>query len=441
MKRLIIIMLSFSMYFAAKAQTDAPLSLSLEQAIELGNKYNVALKNSAIDVKLAEQKIREIMASGFPQLNGSASVNDYIKSPISLVPAQFFGGAPGTYAEVSFVPKYNVNAGISASQLLFNGSYFLGVHASRVYADFIKIQQEKTKFDVERDITKAYLTVLSTMATQGILEEAKHRVDTQLYNVNEIYKQGLIEKLDVDRLRLAQSQLSQQLDQLKSAINVLKSLLNLQMGYDVSKPVILTSSLADLNSKFAIELYTKSTFDPNSKLEIQVLNKGLELQRLSVKSNKMGYYPTLVAIGSFQLNGQNSKFSFPKYYQTALVGLQLNVPIFDGFSKDSKIKQSKLSLEQVENTKVNVQNALTMAYINANNNLTNAQNQLEINRQTLALAESVYNTTKTKYDLGVGSSFELITADSELKNAKIQFTISQYNLLNAVYDLKTALGK
>lgn len=441
MRRILIIMLSLCVYTFASAQTDGPMSLTLDQAIELGNKYNASIKNSAIDVKLAEQKVREIMSSGFPQLNGAGSLNDYIKSPISLIPAEIFGGPKGTYAEVSFVPKYNVTGSVSASQLLFNGSYFLGVKASKEYAEFIKVQQEKTKFDVERDITKAYLTVLSTQATLAILEEAKNRIDTSLYNINEVYKQGFAEKLDVDRLRFAQSQLAQQLDQLKSTIGVLKALLNLQMGYDVTKPIILTSTLQDMNQRFSVELYSKTTFDPNAKLEIQVLNKGLELQKLTVKANKMGYYPTLAAFGTYQLNGQNKTFEFPKYYKTALVGLQLSVPIFDGFAKDAKIKQAKLTLEQVENTKANVQNALTLAYINANNNVNTAKNQLELNKQSLALAESIYNTTKTKFDLGVGNSFELTTADGDFKNAKIQYTIAQYNLVNAIYDLKVALGK
>src|SRR5204863_2872165 len=115
--------------------------------------------------------------------------------------------------------------------------------------------------------------------------------------------------------------------------------------------------------------------------------------------------PTLAAFGSFQLNGQNNKFNFPKYYQTAIVGLQLSVPIFDGFSKDSKIKQAQLGLLQGQNTKANVQNALNMAYVNANTNVNNAKNQLDLNQMTLTLAETVYNTTYTKYKEGVGNSF------------------------------------
>ena len=352
MKRLVFLMLSYGMFIGSYAQADAPLNLSLEEAIAMGSKYNVTLKNSAIDVKLAEQKVREIMSSGFPQLNGTGSLNDYIKSPISLIPAQIFGGPAGTYQEVSFVPKYSLAGGVSASQLLFNGSYFLGVKASREYAEFVEVQLQKSKFDVERDITKAYLTVLSTQETQAILRETKARIDTQLYNVKEIYKQGLIEKLDVDRLKLVQSQLTQQLDQLKSAIGVLKSVLNLQMGVDVNKPTNLTTNLDELNKMFSLENYSKVSFDASNKIELKIINKGLELQKLSVKANQMGYYPTLVAFGSYQLNGQNNKFDFPKYYKTAIVGLQLNVPIFDGFSKDAKIKQAKLTLEQAENSKL-----------------------------------------------------------------------------------------
>jgi outer membrane protein len=441
MKRLVMFMLCLSVYTLSKAQNDAPLSLSLEQALELGNKYNTALKNSAIDVKLAEQKVREILSSGLPQVNASGSVNDYIKSPISLVPAQFFGGAPGTYAEVSFVPKYNMGASLTASQLLFNGSYFTGVKASKEYEDFVRVQQEKTKYDVERDITKAYLAVLSAQESQAIFTEAKNRVDTTLYNLSEMYKEGVIEKLDVDRVKLAQSQLAQQIEQFKSTINVLKALLNLQIGYDVNKPINLTSTIDDLNKKFSWDVYGKSTFDVNRKVEMQIVNKGLELQKLNIKATRMGYAPTLAAFGTYQLQGQNSKFEFPKYYKTFLVGLSLNVPVFDGFNRDSKIRQATLSLQQMENSKVNYQNALTLAYINANTNVTNARNQLDINKQTLELAQSVYTTTKAKYDMGVGSSFEMITADSELKNTKVQYVLSQYNLLNAIFELKTALGQ
>jgi outer membrane protein len=416
-------------------------NLTLEQAIEMGNKYNISLKNSNIDVSLAEQRVREILAAGLPQVNGAASLNDYIKSPVTLVPAQFFGGPPGTYAEVSFVPKYQVSGSVTASQLIFNGSYFLGVTASKQYAEFVRLQREKTKADVERDITKAYLTVLSTQETGKILEEGKRRVEKTLNDVTETYKQGLVEKLDVDRLKLTQSQITQQLDQVKSAVKVLQALLNLQMGYDVNKPFTLTSTLDDLNKKFAADLYAEMKFDVTMKPEYKLISKGVDLQKMSVKANKMGYYPTLAGFGTYQVNGQNSKFSFEKGYQMVLVGLQLNVPIFDGFAKDARIKQAKYTLEQYENNRQMIQNSLAMAYINAQTGLTNARRQLEINKQTLELAQTVYNTTSLKYKEGVGSSFELTTAESDLNNARIQNVIAQYNVIMGVFDLKTALGK
>ncbi len=442
MKKLLIFIACFSFFYTGRAQADSTLNLSLDQAIEMGSKYNYALKNSAIDIKMAEQKVREILSSGYPQLNASASVNDYILSPVSLIPARFFNpnAGPDELAEVHFVPKYNMGAGVTASQLLFSSSYFLGVRASREYSAFIKLQQAKTKFDVERDITKAYITVLSVQETQAILDENKKRIDKQLNDVSEMYKQGVIEKLDVDRLKLVQNQLIQQQDQAKASVSVLKSLLNLQMGYDVTRPVNLTSSLDELSKRFGADLYSNVNFDANKKIELQVINQGLLLQSLTVKAAKMGYYPTLAAVGSYQLSGQNNKFQFPKYYQTALVGLQLNVPVFSGFSKDAKIKQAQFSLEQMENNKANLQNSLTMVYLNANTNVSNAKRQLELNRQTLVLAETVYNTTASKYKEGVGNSFELMTADSDLKNVRIQNVLAQYNLINAIFELKTAVG-
>jgi outer membrane protein len=441
MKRFIILMTIIAAWVTPRAQTEASQNLTLEQAIELGNKYNTSLKNSALDVKLAEQKVREILSAGFPQINGAASLNDYIKSPVTLVPAQFFGGRPGTYAEVSFVPKYQVTASATASQLIFNGSYFLGVTASREYTEFVRVQKEKTQADVERDITKAYLTVLSTGETIKILEEAKRRVDKSLNDVTETYKQGLVEKLDVDRLKLTQSQINQQLDQAKSALKVLNSLLNLQIGYDVNKPFTLTSTLEDLNKKFSAEAYANMKFDVTVKPEYKIITKGLELQRLNVRANKMGYYPTLAGFGTYQINGQNNTFSFDKTYRMFLIGLQLNVPIFDGFSKDSKIRQASYTVQQYENNRQMVQNSLSMAYINAQTGLNNARRQMEINKQTLELAETVYNTTSLKYKEGVGNSFELTTAESELNNARIQNVIAQYNVIMGVFDLKTALGK
>ena len=440
MKQLILFLSLLVLRVSVTAQNDGPTAISLDQAVEMGLKYNNTLKNSALDVKIAEQRVREIMSVGLPQINAAGSLNDYIKSPISLIPGEFFG-RPGTTIEVSFVPKFNATASVTASQLLFNGSYFLGVQASKQYADLVKIQMEKSKTDVERDVTKAYLTVLSTQQTQAILTESKKRIDKTLNDLTEINKQGLNEKLDVDRLRLSQSTITQQMEQLDATIKVLKSLLNLQMGYDVNKPLELTSTLEELNKKFAVNIYEKTQFDVNNKIEYKLISKGIALQQMNVKANKMAYYPTLAGFGTFQYTGQNKTLDFPKYYQTAIVGLQLNVPVFDGFSKDAKIKQAKYSLSQYENNRAMIQNALAMAYINAQTGLQNAQRQYELSKQSLALAETIYNTTALKYKEGVGSSFELTTAESDLQNAKIQSTLSQYNLINAVFELKTALGK
>lgn len=440
MKQLILFLSFLVLTVSARSQNEGPESLTLDQAVEMGLKYNNTLKNSAIDVKIAEQRVREIMSVGLPQINAAGSLNDYIKSPISLIPGEFFG-RPGKTIEVSFVPKFNASASVSASQLLFNGSYFLGVQASKQYAELVKAQMEKSKTDVERDVTKAYLTVLSTMQTKEILTESKKRIDKTLSDLIEINKQGLNEKLDVDRLRLSQSTIIQQTEQLEATIKVLMSLLNLQMGYDVNKPIQLTSTLDELNKKFAVNVYEKTQFDVNNKMEYKLISKGIELQRMNVKANKMAYYPTLAGFGTFQYTGQNKTLDFPKYYQTVIVGLQLNVPVFDGFSKDSKIKQAKYSLSQYENNRAMIQNALAMAYINAQTGLQNAQRQFELSKQSLALAETIYNTTALKYKEGVGSSFELTTAESDLQNAKIQNILAQYNLINAVFELKTALGK
>lgn len=437
-------LLFVSGFVTLKAQQidTASYSFSLQQSVDFALQHNTSVQNVLLDQVSADSKVKEVIGAGLPQINGSVEVQDFLKIPTSLIPGEFFGGQPGTYIPVQFGTKYNATVGVSATQLLFNGSYFIGVKAAKLYQELAQKNVDRTKIEAAADVTKAYYTVLINNERKKLLDANLDRVKKLMDDTKALHTNGFVEQLDVDRVTVTYNNLTTEASNINRLLDLSLVLLKYQMGMDQSANLVLTDKIE--NVAFSPVTADNSKFDYRNRVEFQLYETQLRGQQLYLRSERFGYLPTLVLFGSASTQAQRTKFDFfdtdQKWFPVVVIGLRLNVPIFDGLQRHYRVEQYKVGIMQAENNLIWMQRTIDMQRAMAKVALQNSSASLEAQKENMVLAESVFNSAKKKYDAGVGSNFEVISAQTELKAAQTNYFDALYTAVIAKIDYDKATG-
>jgi outer membrane protein len=428
---LLLLMLTAGLH----AQTNEQGSFTLPQAIDFALKNGYSVKNAATDIEIAKKKVAEIRGIGIPQLRTEASFQNFVEVPVSIISANAFNPlAPeGTYLRIPFGVKYNASIGYTASWLAFSGEYLVGLQASKTYVDISQANLRKSEIEVKESVTKAYNLVLILKENKRILSENIASLDQSIEQTSAYNKEGFVEEMDVDRLRLLKNNLSTTLTTLEQQTTIAEKLLKFQMGYDVNVAISLTETLDNLvsNAKSGVDVEPK--FDPANNIDRILIGKALNLQKLEVKRQKANYLPTLSTFYTWkesritndfdQLN--NNLFRVPG---GTILGVNLSMPVFQGLSQSARVKQAKLNLKKLEVQQIQAEQGIALqssqswtAYAAALSGLRNTQ-------ESVGLATRIRDRAKIKYQEGVGSSLEVIQAENDLLS-------SQSNYINAVQQL------
>lgn len=445
MKKIFFLSLSILLAVTVRAQTSSttPSAMSLQQCIDYALNNSNAIQNAKIDEEIYRHKRQEVTGMGFPQISASGTLNDFIDIPTTLIPGEFFGAPAGSFIPLKFGTQYNVTGGISANQLIFDGQYLVGLAASRTVMELSKRNTERTKIETEVTVTKAYYNALINTRRLELMSANIDRIKKLADDTKIMYDNGFVEKLDVDRINVTYNNLVVEKENITKLVGLSVLMLKFQMGMDVTAPLTLTDTLKTEN--FEQLLSASNTIDPASRIEYKLLQTQRALYNLDVRRNKMMYLPGLYAFGQYSFNAQRNDFDIfdtdKKWYKTSIVGLQLNIPIFDGLQKARSIQQGKLNIMKTENDLKNLSNAINLEYANTKIQLQNSTASLKTQKDNMELAQQVYNTTHTKYNLGVGSNLELITAQTALKEAQTNYLNALYDALVAKVDYQKATGQ
>lgn len=456
MKRTTVILFLFLGYLSQAQQ-----SFSLDEAVAYGLENQNALRVSEIEVVNADQDIKEFKSIGMPKVSGKIDYNYYFyipKQPVEdFISPAVYGildaeGLPTTTQgppevfEFSFVQPQQLNVGVSANMLVFDGSYIYGLKAARLYRDLVKKQKEATVEEVKTNVTKAYLSILIAKENEKTLTDNITTLDKSLKEVKAMYEAGFMESLDVDRLQVSYDNLTTQLENVKGLIDLSYNLLKFQMGFPIDEPIQLSETIEQLIIKFEAESVNEfnSEINPDKRVEYQLLNTTQELNNLDLKRNKAGYYPSVSAMASFQESLQRSNLfdgDQTGFLPTGLLGLNINIPIYDGGEKSAKIQKVKLNIEKTELQKAEFTRAMTVQVRNSQVSLRNAKRNLENRKKALDMTQSIYDRTKIKFSEGVGSSVEVTQAEGNLYTAQAEYISALYDVLQSKVDLDIALGE
>lgn len=437
---LIIAVVALSGIFKASAQSAR--SFSLQQCIEFALEHKPSLQSVRNQEGIDKAKVGEIRAMGLPQLNASVEVGDNFIQQRNFLPAEFFGGEPGTFVPVTFTPQYTSNLGVTASQLLFDGSYLIGLKAAKTYTELSRKNTVQSEIETVELVSKAYYSVLVNRERMQLLQQNILRLDTLLKQTAAMFKNGVAEKLDVDRLRVSLNNLTVEKQKTERLLILSENLLKFQMGMPQKELLVLTDKLDDVEVNPAKA--RPANFNHATRIEYSILETQRDLATLDLRNKRAGYYPKLNLNARYGYLAANNQFSevikTRNWLDFGYIGLQLQVPIFDGLRKHFQIQQSKLTLENLKFGFETIKQSIDLQLEQASTELTNSMDVLHSQRENMELAEEIARVAKIKFQEGVGSNLEVVTAETDLRQAQTNYYAAIYDALIAKVNLDKATG-
>jgi outer membrane protein TolC len=419
-------------------------SFSLKQAVDYAITHQVQVKNSQIDLQNASAKINEIKAMGLPQVNGSLALTNNIVLQRAFIPAKIFNpaAAEGELIAAKFGVDNSGFASVGLSQLVFDGSYLLGLKATSVYKDLAVKSVTQSKQQVAENVTKAYYGILVNEKRMGLLSLNLARLDTLLKETRELNKQGFVEKIDVQRLDVQANNLRTELDNVNRLQELSYSLLKFQMGYPIEEPIKVTESLEKIELA-TFNTNTAGEFSYANRIEYSILQTQENLAELDLKSIKAGYLPRLVLNANYGYNAGANAFGdlvSKPWFDNAAVTVALQIPIFDGFSKKYKAVQSANNLQKVRQSYGLLKSSIDLQRSQASITMKNALESMKEQKANLDLANEISRVTRVKYQQGVGSNLEVLNAESSIKESQANYFTALYNALIAKVEVEKANG-
>ena len=334
---------SYAQLNAQDKKDTATYNFTLKQSVDYALQHNTTVLNARLDEVAATQKVKEVIGIGLPQIDGSFQVQNFLDIPTSLIPAEIFGGPPGAFIPVQFGTKYNATTAFSASQLVFSGSYILGVKASKVYQDLAQKNTARTNIETTAEVTKAYYTVMVNAERKKLLDANLARIAKLRDDTKALYENGFVEKLDFDRITVTYNNAATEVANVQRLLDLSLVLLKYQMGMDQSSNLVILDKIADLQFQPEIELTNKFAY--SNRVEYQLLELQLRGRQLQMRAERVGYLPTIAVFGSLQAQAFRQEFDFfarKRWFPITVVGLQVNLPIFDGGQRHYRIQQAKI---------------------------------------------------------------------------------------------------
>ena len=427
---------------SAMAQPGVKHAFTVTDCIDYAHKNNVQVKNALLNVQIQQEVNRDVTSAALPTLSGVVSGNDYLKIPTSLLPGEIFGQPAGTYIPVQFGTKFNANAGLQLQQILFDGQVFVGLQARNTAMAFSNKNVEVTEEMIKANIYKVYYQLVASKTQISIIDANLDRLNKLQSDTKVMYQNGFVEKLDIDKISVQISNLETEKLKALNSIDIGYQALKTLIGMPTKDTLILTEELTE--DKIKKDFLYDTAFIYTNRKDFQYLDLAKQLNELNIKRYKMSYLPTLALSGSYTKNAQRNEFNFfgkGDWFTTSFIGLNINVPIFSGFSKAAKVTKSKFELQQtenqIENLKLTIDNEIETAKLNFNA----ATITLDYQKKNMVLAENVFNQTQKKFELGTGSNTEITAAQTDLRTAQANYITALYSAIIAKVDYYKAIGK
>ena len=432
--------------FQARAQEAGTVIMNLEECLKYGLENSEVVNISKLEIEKQRAYAGEITSEGLPQINASADLNKNLKLRTTFVPADFIPDAPPDvdFVPVTFGTTYGGDASINATQMIFNGSYFVGLTAARALKELTSKEYVQTRIEVAAGITKAYYLVLVSEESLNTIQANYNRLDSLLRESKALNENGFVEKIEVSRTQVQFNNIKTSLENSKRSFEYTKDVLKFQMGM----PNDIDLAIADRPSNFKVDFAEVLDEEVNAKqrIEYEILAMRRHIATLDLKNNHVQYLPRFDMYFNLGWNSGTAtsqdllSFNGDHWFGYRMVGLTASIPIFDGFQKSKKIQQNRITLSQMDLQQRNLERSINNEIKDTKILLLNSIEELRNQQENVQLAEEVYNISRLKYQEGVGSSLEVMDADNEYKIAQSNYLSALLNTLLMKVDYEKALG-
>lgn len=427
---------------------DTPISsqysFTLEEAIAFALENSYQSINARREVAKALQRKWETTAAGLPQIDATAGYQNNLKQPITPLPAEIVGGEPGTFVPVVFGAQHNVSATATLSQLLFDGSYLVGIEAAKSFLQYTDDVEEKTRLQVRESVINAYGSVLVSQESVAILSNNKETLSKNYDETKKIFENGLAEEEDVEQIQITLLQIENQLNNAKRLADIAKDMFNLTIGVPVDSNTNLVEDLEVLATKNTSLSFLNTPFKIENNLDYRLGFLLTEQRRLELKLEKSKALPSLGAFINYGTSTFGSDFTVfdhdQAWFQSSVLGVNLNVPIFSSFKRRAKTKQAEIAYEQANTSFTETKRQIELQYNSAVSDYKLAVENYQTLKKNLALAERIENKNQIKYTEGLATSFELRQAQLQLYTAQQEVIQAMLNIINTKATLETILN-
>jgi outer membrane protein TolC len=442
-KQLFTLLLFFAMAGALQAQDDLKFTLAEAQEYALKNSYVV--QNSGLDVMAARKKVWETIAMGLPQISGEANYTNFLDLPVSLIPGEFFGEEEGTYVPVKFGQDYNSDFGFTVDQLIFDGSYIVGIGSAKIYLQMATQTKEKTDIDIKQAVAQSYFMVLAAEENLKLQKENLGNSQKLEKDTKALYENGFSEEQDVDQMRLLVQKAENEILKAEREIRVASMVLKYTMGIGMEERIELAQSLDEfLNPLLAREQFTAG-LDHSSHIDYRLLDTQRQLSMKQLKLEKSAYLPRVSGFYNWSKTAYGNSANLFKnsvpWFKSSMWGVNISVPIFTAGQQMAKVKQAEFAYMQAENNQKLAVQTLQKDYLSAVADIESAVDQLENDVDNKQLAKKIYDKTTIKYNNGISSSIELSQTETQYIQSQAAWVASVIQLLNTKITLDKAIGK
>ena len=442
MKKIASILIINLLFFTVSSQTN---SFSLESAVAFALKNNNLSKNASSDLKIAQAKKWETIATGLPQISAFLDYANNIKQPISLVPAEFFGGTKGEFAEISFGTKQTFDGTATLNQLLFDGSYIVGLSSIKLYLEIADNAKTKTDQEVKRAVISAYGNVLVSQERIKFLEENLDNIKGTLNEVRKLYENGMTELENVEQLTITYSSLENSLNYSKKIGKTSKNILKIVMGIPISENITLSENLNELTiKKIDINLIDKP-FSIENNIDFVIASNSKKSQETLLRLEKSRALPTLSAYIQGTYKGNSESFNFlnssQRWYGSSLAGVTMSIPVFSSLRRSAKTQQAKIEVEKAKEDLKQTEQRIKVELENAQSNYQFAIKNFQNAQKNLELAKRIEKKNEIKFYEGLVSSFELRQAQNQLYTIQNELLQSMLEVINKKTNLEIIINE
>ena len=451
--RTIIISLALSLPLLILGQ-EKPNSFTLDEAIAFALENNYSAINAERDIVDAQKQKWETIADGLPQISGSVSYQNQLIQPINqfpsiLVPEQFLPPGvvqdPDVFVPIIFGPPQTATATATLTQQIFDGSYIVGVQATKAFLSFSQNNKEKTGLDVRKSVVEAYGNVLLAQESVLISERNKATLEKNLYETKRIYENGLGDEESVDQLQITLSSVNNQLKNAKRLEKITLQMLNLMMGLPIENPTVLLETLEDLTQKQITPTLLDSAFNIENNVDYKLALNLNEQRFYELKLAKSRALPSLNAFVNYGGNSFSDSFNFldrgQQWFESSVLGFDLNIPIFSSLKRSASTQRAKIALEKAKTQLTEAEEQIRLQLESAKSDYILAIEEYDTSKENLKLAERIENKNQIKYSEGLATSFELRQAQTQLYSTQQEFLQSMVDVINSKTELETIINQ